>query len=354
MKPFALLIAASALLAACATTAQTAGVYVRADGLVNSDGLSPSRAVSSLTRARDIARTLPPPRTIHIIGPIALDAPLELGPKDSGTAWIGEPGAALLGKGKLPFAIQAWRVHDAAFRGFAISDFTRFGINLLGPTRVTISGLAVSRITSNGWSQGGIFASGNVMDLAITDNVVSDTDYTGIAVFSNYQHQGLRITIARNRVERTCKSVADCGAIYLGGRGVNAGSRIADNIVNDFGPHSTMGRGIYLDDWESNVVVTGNCISGPGVFGMHIHGGNNNKIIGNRIDARGLRAALLNQAVSRQPMRDMVGNVFADNTIYIDPALPNILEERQSQAAQVVKLSGNRVIEGPAPSQCPF
>ncbi len=349
-----MLLVTAILFLASPAVAEESHVYVRSDGDASGDGRSPQTAVSSLARARDIARQLPSPRTVHLDGKFVMDGPLELGPADSGTSWLGGPNAALTGQGKVPYAIHGSSLRDASFAGFAISDFAKQGINLVDPARVTISGLAVSRITSDAWSQGGIFVSGNIKDLAITGNTVSDTGYIGIGVFSNYGQSGVRIRIADNRVEHTCKKVADCGAIYLGGRGTNSGSQITGNIINDFGPQSSKGRGIYLDDWESNVTVTNNCVAGPGLFGMHIHGGRNNKITGNRIDARGLRAALLNQANWHQPKRDMLGNVFANNTIQLDPAVPNLLEERQSRTTQMVRMSDNRIIDQAPPGRCPF
>lgn len=349
-----LLLVTAVLLLASPAVAEESHVYVRSDGDASGDGRSPETAVSSLTRARDIARQLPGPRTVHLNGTFILDGPLELGPEDSGTSWVGTSGAVLTGQGKVPYAIHGSQLQDASFGGFAITDFAKQGINLVDPARVSISHLAVSRINSDAWSQGGIFVSGNIADLAITNNTVTDTGYIGIGVFSNYGQSGIRIRIADNRVEHTCKQVADCGAIYLGGRGTNSGSQITGNIVNDFGPQITKGRGIYLDDWESNVTVTNNCVAGPGLFGMHIHGGRNNKITGNRIDARGLRAALLNQANSHQPMRDMLGNVFADNVIRVDPTVSNLVEERQSRTTQTVQVSGNRIIDQAPPSGCPF
>lgn len=349
-----MLLMFAVLFVASPAIAEESHVYVRSDGDPSGDGRSPETAVSSLVRARDIARQMPSPRTVHVDGKFIMDAPLQLGPSDSGTSWRGSPGSSLVVLGKVPYAIQGWNVQDAAFNGFAIDDFARLGLNLINPARVTISNLTVSRIASNAWSQGGIFISGNIKDLAITGNTVTDTGYIGIGVFSDYGQYGLRIRIAGNRVERTCKKVADCGAIYLGGRGSNSGSQITGNIVNDFGPQSSKGRGIYLDDWESNVTVTDNCVAGPGLFGMQIHGGRNNRISGNRIDGRGLRAVLLNQANSRQPRRDMLGNVFTDNTIHVDPTVFNLLEERQSRAKQKVRVTGNRLVDRPPPGRCPF
>jgi len=349
-----LLLVTAVLFLSSPAFAEEAHIYVRPDGAESADGRSPETAVSSLVRARDIARNLPSPRVVHLTGKFVMDGPLELGPRDSGTSWRGDPGSELIGKGTLPQAIFGWNVQDASFSGFGIKDFTKLGINLINPARVNISGLTVSRITSDAWNQGGIFVSGNIKDLAITGNTVNDMGFVGIGVFSNYNQYGLRIRIANNRVEHTCKRVADCGAIYLGGRGINGGSQMTGNIVNDFGPPSSKGRGLYLDDWESGVTVTGNCVAGPGVFGLQIHGGRNNKIFGNKFDARGLRAVLLNQANSHQPTRDMLGNVFSNNTVYLDPTVSNLLEERQSRKTQKLRLVRNRLIKRAPPGQCPF
>jgi tRNA A-37 threonylcarbamoyl transferase component Bud32 len=87
---------------------------------------------------------------------------------------------------------------------------------------------------------------------------------------------------------------------------------------------------------------------------MHIHGGRNNKITGNRIDARGLRAALLNQANYHQPLRDMLGNIFDNNTIHVDKTASNLLEERQTRTTQMVRMTNNRIVDQAPSGKCPF
>jgi len=328
-------------------------VYVQPAGDPHGHGRSPDGAVDTLERARNIARGLPGTRIVHMQGVFKLTGPLQLGPADSGTLWVGAPGTVLLGGGRQPAAIIGNALHDAAFRNFGISGFTQQGIKLVDPTRVIIAGLAVSHIAATAWNQSGIDVSGNITDLRILGNTVTDTNYAGIDVFSNYKQNQVRVTIACNHVMNACKTVADCGAIYLGGRGHNEGSRIIGNTVVGFGPPTSKGRGIYLDDWESNTTVTGNCVAGPGLYGVHIHGGRNNSITGNRIDSRQLVAALLNQANSHQPTRVMDGNVFSHNTIYHGGRDPNLVEERQRRPDQLVNPTDNFILNSSPPGPCP-
>lgn len=315
-------------------------VYVRAGALPGGNGYSPAHAVPSLETARDIARKLPQPRVIYISGEFIMTRPLELSPVDSGTSWIGETGAALRGNGRVAVAINGWRLNDTTFRNFSISEFTRQGIRVVDAKRLNITQLSISEILSNNWSQSAIDVSGKLRDIFISYNNIKNVNYNGIGVFSNFGQNQIRVSIIKNRVLNTCRSVADCGAIYLGGRGQNQGSRVIGNTVIGFGPPSSKGRGIYLDDWESNVIVSGNCIAGPGIYGVHIHGGHTNIIKNNRIDIRRLSAALLNQANSRKPMRSMKGNRFINNVIY-KKARQNFIEERQAREDQIAMVSGN-------------
>lgn len=318
-------------------------VYVRADGAPTASGTSPDKPVKTLEQARDIARRHPAPRLIHMVGSFELAHPLRLSLDDAGTAWVGEMGAKLVGNGRATSAIEASNLRDVEFKNFEISQFAESGLVIRSAERVTISGLVITNIRSTRWSQGGIYASGNVADMNIVNNKVDMTNYIGIGVFANYGQSLVRVHIHRNRVTKSCRSVADCGAIYLGGRGVNEGLSIVGNVIIDFGPYTSKGRGIYLDDWESNVSVKGNCIVGPGLFGIHIHGGHSNDISGNYIDARHLQASLLNQANSVQPLRGMEGNRFYSNTILVSHG-SRIVEERQKSLQQVLKVGQNKIV----------
>jgi hypothetical protein len=331
------------MLPTLALAAPQADIYVAASGNPHSDGRTPATAVDTLARARDIARTLAAPRTVHIIGSLHLTEPLKLDTVDSGTSWIGASDAALLGSGRAPVAIYGSTLHDTVFQNFQISGFTQQGIKLVNPVRVTVTNLSIYHISATQWNQSGIDISGNISDVKILNNTVGDTNYNGISVFSDYNQTQIRVIISGNHVTDTCKTVADCGAIYLGGRGQDQGSHISNNTVINFGPATSKGRGIYLDELESNASVTGNCIEGPGLYAIHIHGGRMNTITGNHIDARQLSAALLNQATSNHPTQQMDGNHFSQNTVYLNSYKGKLVEERQTQANQVVNSDNNHV-----------
>jgi hypothetical protein len=82
-----------------------------------------------------------------------------------------------------------------------------------------------------------------------------------------------------NRIERVCKAVTDCGAIYSGRDWTFRGNRISGNTLADLTP-AVPGRtvaAIYLDDMLSGATVVDNLIrSVP--YGVLIGGGRDNLV----------------------------------------------------------------------------
>jgi len=115
----------------------------------------------------------------------------------------------------------------------------------------------------------------------VSGNEVRQSGYIGIWPAANG-------TVDRNYVVNACLVLNDCGSIYM--NLPNAAARITNNIVMD--PvgnldgvpleHFTMAQGIYLDDFSSNVYVTGNTIARAD-HGLHLHNGTANVVEGNSL-----------------------------------------------------------------------
>jgi hypothetical protein len=117
-----------------------------------------------------------------------------------------------------------------------------------------------------------------------------------------------------NDISNVCRRVRDCGAIHVNDRGRRStGIVIENNAIRGFGSPSVLGRGIYLDDWASQVIVRGNYITGPGLFPFQIHGGHGNRIENNVIDMVLEREALLYQPEAGENWNGMHGNSFVGN-----------------------------------------
>lgn len=224
-------------------------------------------------------------------------------------------------------------------RNIDVADTNGEAVLVTNPsTTFTISGMTVTRAGSTGISAaGGANLSGtisgnNVIDsfregiyaatggLTVSGNVVTRAGMGGFAIASIYIgnngtakdnrvvtsarigiHGAHDNTISGNVVTDSCKEFDDCGAIYVNGyhSGVSAGvlnTQITNNVVvgalsssapdrldgvAGF-PDGTAVKGIYLDDFSSNVTVSGNHVSNVD-FGVMLHYGANNTLSGNTV-----------------------------------------------------------------------
>ncbi|MBC7464409.1 MAG: right-handed parallel beta-helix repeat-containing protein [Bdellovibrio sp.] len=173
--------------------------------------------------------------------------------------------------------VDVMKVSDSTF-----SDSGKTGIDC--GSWVTNSSVKNSTFLSAGAAGGnytgiGIYfgdGSGNTVD----HNTVSNTVYHGIVVLHNSN------TIASaNLVSSTCTGAdKDCGAIYTG-------DRTKDNLQLTISGNKVVNNsaiGIYLDDFSSGVIVTGNEI-GNSSQAMVLHNGFNNIIKNNNFYASAVR-----------------------------------------------------------------
>lgn len=227
-------------------------------------------------------------------------------------------------------AVRACNADGLRLEGFTVEGFSENGIFLSNSRGAEIAHLVVRGTRSKRWSMGAIHLTGHSTGAFIHDNLIDGADYAGIIVDTDPNSDVSRVRIEKNRTLRTCRLVADCGAIYIDDRKrTSTNITIAQNWIEDFGPLTVGGRGIYLDDWASNVRVLGNTIIGPGRFAIQIHGGHNNRLGSNIIVtdkiyqlilyepvADSKAQALLNKAGIVDGREKMIGNLFKNNQIF--------------------------------------
>ena len=115
---------------------------------------------------------------------------------------------------------------------------------------------------------------------SITRNTVRYSAFEGIRV-------GVDGEVSFNWVDRSCMLLDDCGGIYT--FEPSTSSRIERNLVTNM-PGNYDGKattethtvGIYLDNLATNITVADNAIVGAD-YGIQIHDGANNSIIGNTL-----------------------------------------------------------------------
>lgn len=203
---------------------------------------------------------------------------------------------------------------DVTIEGIVLVGFAHDGIFANNSRNLTIRSVTVIETGSTAWSQGSIHLTGTSTGALVETNTIQGANFAGIVVDTDAASDVSNITIRNNRVTRSCRRVHDCGAIYVNDRGRRSRNiLIVDNFVDDFGPISVGGRGIYIDDWASYVTVRGNRIAGPGRFAFQIHGGHNNFITGNSIEMADIASPLVYEAAIGGTRATMTKNVVTDN-----------------------------------------
>lgn len=244
--------------------------------------------------------------------------------------------------------IEVIRASNVRIEGISLSGFARDGIFASNSRNLTIRSVRVKETGSTAWSQGSIHLTGTSTGALVEANRVEGADYAGIIVDTDTASDISDVVIRNNHVSRSCQRVHDCGAIYVNDRGRRSRNiLIADNVIADFGSFENGGRGIYLDDWASFVTVINNRITGSGQYAFQIHGGQSNRIAGNRIDMSHIPKFLLYQAASNGTRAEMKRNTLSGNTLVV-PAdrQAAIVAAACRRGSGNAKLAGNRLCTG--------
>ena len=171
--------------------------------------------------------------------------------------------------------LDAISVPGGLASGFALTDST-----------ITDSGASVR---TDGWRMLPRMAEAAVYAIGPSTTVARNT-ITGAAKIA--VHGGSTSTITDNYLGKSCLTLNDCSAIYVGR--IGSSSTITGNVVDGvFGgvaglPVTLQPRavGIYLDDLNANSIVTGNTVTGAD-YGVQLHNASgatvsNNLLFGNR------------------------------------------------------------------------
>jgi hypothetical protein len=296
--------------------ARSLAVYVSATGNDLHDGFSVRQPFRTPARAIRAIKTIPAVRTIYFIGRFDLATPIRITKDLAGTKLAAASGGSATfravkqnGVGILVAGADGVTVADLTFEGFRES-----AILVEAGRRARINGNTVLETRSTMWSQGGIHLRGTTAGSVVTRNRIVGADYAGIIADTNSESDISDLQISYNYVTDTCRVVLDCGAIHINDRGrASRGVKIIGNTVHDFGPIKNLARGIYLDDWATGTLVSGNHISGRGGYAFQIHGGSDNLVTKNTVDLRNLAGGLLYQRASDHQAHFMLGNRFVRN-----------------------------------------
>lgn len=166
----------------------------------------------------------------------------------------------------------------------------------------------------------------------ISGNRIINSGYNGIRVFE-------QSTIERNIVIDTCRTLNDCGGIYVSG--YSSGTTVFENIVRNvhgnidgMSPSSRYhAAGIYMDDHANNMKIVGNTISGAN-FGIHLHDGYDNLIQRNLIFGnRNHQLWMQEQQAKISATGDMARNQIINNSLF--PIDGNIALMQESEITSI-------------------
>lgn len=196
--------------------------------------------------------------------------------------------------------LDAISVPGGLASGFALTDST-----------ITDSGASAR---TDGWRMLPRMAEAAVYAIGPATTVTRNT-ITGAAKIA--VHSGSMSTITDNYLGKSCLTLNDCSAIYVGRIGSNAtiSGNVVDGVLGGVAglPATLQPRavGIYLDDLNANSLVSGNTVTGAD-YGVQLHNANgatvsNNVLFGNRRHQLWMHE---NTGVVRSP-----GDMFANRIV---------------------------------------
>lgn len=293
-------------------------VYVSPTGSDRNDGLSPNSPLATPERAEaEIAKR--GSGTVYLMGGLynrkaTLTIPHGAPPQKWEAFQGGEP--IFDGAGKVLDAIWV-KAGGVTIDGLTIRNFVNNGIWAYDAPNLTISHNHIFNIASTKWGQAGVEVLGNSPNAKITDNEISTTGYAGIEVYGNPPADTSGTLIANNVISDTCRTKDDCGAIYVSGRSRKSdGAIIRNNQISNYGlPPLKKAFGIYLDDFASNMKLTGNTISGRGSNPIFIHGGEGNIVTDNTLTISAGQQVIYYDTAYGPQKSDMHGNIIERNII---------------------------------------
>ncbi|HZG25630.1 MAG TPA: right-handed parallel beta-helix repeat-containing protein, partial [Chitinophagaceae bacterium] len=185
-------------------------------------------------------------------------------------------------------------ITDFTFKNNTINHSLNGGLNLYGCTNGVITGNNIRNsgmLPGMGRSGDGTYSALNVIlcsNMLIEHNELLNTGYIGIAMYGN------RITVKNNFVNYFNMVLQDGGGIYVSRYNLGTGDDqrdkfITGNIVlNGYGnnagtPNPLHADGIYVDDNNSGVIITGNTVADGNGNGIFIHNAHEIQILKNTV-----------------------------------------------------------------------
>lgn len=334
------------ILATAASAQESQALFVSPNGSDSNDGRTANTPFQTLEQAQKASQEI----SIKIIylrgGLYSRTSALQLTEKDEGQSWLAYPGETpvLDGGDSTSEAFSILRSKNIAIRWMKIQNFAHNGIKAVNSTQLFFDSNTIINIHSDGWNQGGIVLLNGVADAIVSHNHVQNIGYSGLLSANGASDFRGLVRFEFNRILDTCLAVHDCGALYSDDRTHNSiGVVMKNNIIGNFGKPSTGGRGIYLDDNQSNAVVTENIVYGEGDWPIQIHGGDHHLIRNNIFDITVAGQLGLYQWIDTGnfPNYGMKENIFTCNVVYHKGDSISQVWDDRSGGNSMVQASGN-------------
>jgi hypothetical protein len=258
---------------------------------------------------------------------------LDLGSADTGETWSYYPpdgvdsaslsgGSTASGNG-LVTAISVSGAANLTLDGLAIHGFQYAGIGSSGGTSnlVVENNVLFDEYSASGSSNPGGFSCYGCGSTTISHNVFHDMAQFGVSVTnSNGDISNLQVT--GNVFYSTCTAVANCGALYVEDTsGTATNIQLTDNYIHDGNTFAALdsgyGSALYVADCTSNVVESGNVLTGRnGANTNFVQSGSNVRQAGNLTDLAGFgqRVATF-QTSSASGCATSGGNEYENNIV---------------------------------------
>ncbi|MFZ2523238.1 MAG: dockerin type I domain-containing protein, partial [Minisyncoccia bacterium] len=181
-------------------------------------------------------------------------------------------------------------------------------------------GVAADNIPPYVW-YGGINAVGDVRNTTFANNVIHDVGGVAISIVVlqlGPNHGADNSVIKNNFVYNLNKApgAGDTGGIYLIDRMQTSQNwSIENNYIRDFGSRGHTTKGIYIDDFASNIKIIGNVVAGLGTYSMQLHNSNNIEVKGNIFDLSPVGDQYLLLYQNQGQSGGMTGNSVTNNII---------------------------------------
>lgn len=290
------------------------------------------------------ARTSGRPVTIAVSGRFLLSTPIAISQVTDLTLTTGRGTATFTPASKdVTDGLRARQSDGLHIVGLIFAGFRENGIFVEQSQNVIIDRVIVRDTRSTGWSQGAIHLTGNVSNASIRNSQVQGADFAGVVADTTNSSNISGLRIIGNIVTNTCRVVRDCGAIYVNDRSRRSQNLvISGNKISGFGDNNVYGRGIYIDDWASHVIASGNHIAGPGRFALQIHGGHDNTIMRNTIDITRISKLIVYEPATDGSRQVMTNNTLSSNKfVGLVKGLVPTIDEVDRRGVGALKLRNN-------------